>query len=278
MSPVAAVNADKRFRRAQVKPSRKRRTWRAIVKPILVYAGVTSALAYALFRTTAIVAHAHVLQVDRIVVHGNERLSKGDVLAVMSGLRGESLLWTDLDRWRRRLLASAWVQDAALRRSLPSTIDIVISERRPVAIGRINGDTFLVDERGVIIDQYGPQYADLDLPIVDGLSAAPSESGTLTDAARADLAARVIASLKSKPAIANRLSQIDVSDAHNATVILSGDTAAIQLGEDQFLPRLDSYLQVSSALREQVPDIDSVDLRFDDRIYVRPAPKSKRRK
>ena len=278
MSPVAAVNADKRFRRAQVKPSRKRRTWRAVVTPVLVYACATCALAYALFQTTVIVAHAHVLRVDRIVVHGNERLSKGDVLAVMSGLQGESLLWTDLDRWRKRLLASAWVQDAALRRSLPSTIDIVISERRPVAIGRINGDTFLIDERGVIIDQYGPQYADLDLPIVDGLSAAPSESGTLTDAARADLAARVIASLEPKPSIAKRLSQIDVTDVHNATVILSGDTAAIQLGEDQFLPRLDSYLQMASALRDQVPDIDSVDLRFDDRIYVRPAPKNKRRK
>jgi cell division septal protein FtsQ len=278
MSPVAAVNADKRFRRAQVKPAHKRRTWRAVVTPILVYAGATCALAYVLFRTTVIVAHAHVLQVDRIVVHGNERLSKGDVLAVMSGLRGESLLWTDLDRWRKRLLASAWVQDAALRRSLPSTIDIVISERRAVAIGRINGDTFLIDERGVIIDQYGPQYADLDLPIVDGLSAAPSETGTLTDAARADLAARVIAALKSKPAIAKRLSQIDVTDVHNATVILSGDTAAIQLGEDQFLPRLDSYLQMAAAVRDQVPDIDSVDLRFDDRIYVRPTPKSKRRK
>ena len=34
---------------------------------------------------------------------------------------------------------------------------------------------YLVDERGVIIDQYGPQYADLDLPIVDGLSAAPGD-------------------------------------------------------------------------------------------------------
>ena len=72
--------------------------------------------------------------------------------------------------------------------------------------------------------------------------------------------------------------QIDVTDVHNATVILSGDNAAIQLGEDQFLPRLDSYLQMASALRDQVPDIDSVDLRFDDRIYVRPTPKSKRRK
>ena len=83
-------------------------------------------------------AQAHVLKVDRIVVRGNERLSNGEVLAVLSGLRGESLVWTDLDRWRQRLLASPWVRDAALRRSLPSTVEVVVSERQPIGIGRLN--------------------------------------------------------------------------------------------------------------------------------------------
>ena len=210
------------------------------------------------------------LQVDRIVVRGNERLSRGEILAVLNGLRGESLVWTDLDRWRRRLLASPWVRDAALRRSLPSTVEVVVLERQPIGIGRINTDMYLVDERGVVIDQYGPQYADLDLPIIDGLSAAPSESGAMTDEARAELAARVIGAIKSKPEILRRLSQVDVTDAHNASVILAGDPAVIYVGEDQFLPRLQSYLELAPALRERVADIDYVDLRFDDRIYVRP--------
>src|SRR5204862_4428057 len=138
-------------------------------------------------------------------------LSKGEVLAILSGLRGESLVWTDLDHWRKQLLASPWVRDAALRRSLPSTIEVAISERQPIGIGRINADMYLVDERGVVIDQYGPQYADLDLPIIDGLSAAPSESGAMTDEARAELAARVVAAIKSKPEILRRLSQVDVT-------------------------------------------------------------------
>jgi cell division protein FtsQ len=216
-------------------------------------------------------AKAHLLEVNRIVVHGNERLSKGEVLAVLSGLRGESLLWTDLDAWRRRLLSSPWVRDAALRRSLPATVDVVVSERQPIGIGRINGgDMYLVDERGVIIDQYGPQYADLDLPIIDGL-AAVNHDGSLTDERRADLAARLMTALRAKPQVARRVSQIDVADLHNAAVILTGDPAVIQLGEDQFLPRLQGYLGLASALRERVADIDYVDLRFDDRIYVRPA-------
>ncbi len=67
---------------------------------------------------------------------------------------------------------------------------------------------------------------------------------------------------------------MDVSDLHNASVILSGDPAVIQLGDDQFLQRLQSYLDLAAALRQRVPDIDYVDLRFENRIYVRPAGRS----
>jgi cell division protein FtsQ len=265
-----AAQTDRRFRRAHVKPSRRKRSWRALIKPLLAGVVFAAALSYGVVRASAIAAHAHVLQIETIIVRGNERLSQGAVLAVLNGLRGESLVWTDLDRWRKRLMASPWVRDAALRRSLPSTVEVVVSEREPIGIGRINTELYLVDERGVIIDQYGPQYADLDLPIIDGLAAAPNGGGSLTDEGRADLAARVIAAVKSKPNVARRLSQVDVSDLHNASVILSGDPAVIQLGEDQFLTRLQGYLDLAPTLRERVGDIDSVDLRFDDRIYVRP--------
>jgi len=268
---AASLRADKRFRRSHVKPAHKRRGWRGRLKALAGYALAAAALAFGCYRASLLAAQAHVLQVNRIVVRGNERLSKGEVLAVLNGLRGESLVWTDLNAWRRRLLASPWVRDAALRRSLPSTVEVVISERQPVGIGRINSEMYLIDDRGVIIDQYGPQYTDVDLPIIDGLSASPNDSPTMTDEVRAQLAARVIAALKAKPAIAGRLSQIDVSDTHNATVILNGDPAVIHLGDSQFLPRLESYLQLAAALRERVPEIDYVDLRFDDRIYVRPA-------
>ena len=283
MNAVAAP-ADRRFRRAHVKPSRRKRSWRAMTGPAIRYGMAMAVLAFALYRSARVSANAHLLEVDRIVIHGNERLSKGEVMAVLSGLRGESLLWTDLDVWRRRLLSSPWVRDAALRRSLPSTVDVMVWERRPIGIARINGgDLYLVDDRGVIIDQYGSQYAAFDLPIIDGLTmmtpGVEPKSGSVPDAAsdsaanerRAELAARLMTALKAKPQVAKRVSQINVADLHNASVILSGDPAVLYVGEDQFLPRLQSYLDLASALRERVPDIDSVDLRFDDRIYVRPA-------
>ena len=108
-----------------------------------------------------------------------------------SGLRGESLIWTDLDAWRRRLLASPWVRDAALRRSLPSTVEVV---GRPSgsrsASAASTASCIWSTSAASIIDEYGPQYADLDLPIIDGLSRGRRRRRTMTDEARAELAAR----------------------------------------------------------------------------------------
>jgi cell division protein FtsQ len=272
MSRVAAP-ADRRFRRAHVKPSHRRWNRHPPVRWLVVGGAVLVVLAYGLYRGRPAVAQGGMLQVDRIVVRGNQRLSKGEVLAVLNGLRGESLFGADLDLWRRRLMASPWVRDAALRRSLPSTVEVVISERQPVGIGRLNGETYLVDELGVVIDQYGPQYADLDLPIIDGLAAAPTDDGSAIDVGRAELAARLIAAVHARPEMARNVSQIDVTDLHNASVILNGDPAVIYVGEDQFLQRLQSYVELAPTLRERVPDIDYVDLRFDERIYVRPVGK-----
>ena len=272
MSRVAAP-ADRRFRRAHAKPARRHRTWRGLVKPLVRYGLVAPLLLYGVYRGTNLVAKARVLQIDRIIVGGNERLSRGDVLAMLDGLRGESLVWTDLGAWRRRLMASPWVRDAALRRSLPSTVEVFIFERQPIGIGRINGEMYLVDDHAVVIEQYGPQYADLDLPLVDGIAASPSGDGLMTDRLRGELAARVIAAVKARPDIARRLSQVDVADLHNAAVMLTADPAVIYLGEDQFLPRLQSYLELASALRDRVQNIEYVDLRFEDRIYVRPTGK-----
>jgi len=268
---LVAVQADKRFRRAHVKPARPRRVLRSWRARILRFALVALALGYGSYRSVVAIAHARVLQIDRILVQGNTRMSTGEVLAVLNGLRGQSLIWTDLNAWRRSLLSSPWVRDVDIRRSLPSTVDVVVSERQPIGIGRIKGQLYLIDERGVLIDEYGPQYAEFDLPIIDGLPE-PGRAGAV-DGARIDLAVRLLASVKPRPELARLLSQVDVHDVRNATVILNGDPAAIQLGDQQFLRRLQSYSELAQTLRAKVPAIDAVDMRFDGRIYVRPAGK-----
>lgn len=268
--PVPAPS-DKRFRRAKVKPAHKRRAVGMYGWPLVRAAAIAAVAIYAIYRGADLVLSAEALQVTRITVSGNVRMSKGEVVALMDGLRGHNMVTADLEAWREKLLASPWVADAAMRRVLPGTVAVAISERQPMGIGRLGDGLYLIDELGTIIDEYGPNYAGFDLPIIDGLAGAPRDGGPIVDEARAALAARLLASLQTRPDLAKRVSQVDVADPRDGVVILKDDTALVRLGDDQFVERLQSYLDLAPALRERVQAIDYVDLRFDERVYVKPA-------
>ena len=262
--------ADKRFRRAHVKPARRRRPWRGHGWQIARVTAVLAAVLYGTYRGALLMLSAETLQITRITVSGNVRMSKGEVVALLDGLRGQSMVTANLERWRQKLLTSPWVADAAIRRVLPGTVAVAISEREPMGIARLRGELYLVDQTGTIVDQFGPNYSELDLPIIDGLASAPRDGADLIDQARAALAARLLATLQARPDLAKRVSQIDVSDARDAVVILKDDTAFVRLGDDAFVERLQSYLDLAPTLRDRVNGIDYVDLRFDERVYVRP--------
>ena len=103
--PVSAPS-DRRFRRAHVTPARKQRFfglswWKAGRAALLL-----AFLLYVGYRATRDVLNAEALTITRITVSGNLRLSKGEVVALLDGIRGTNMLTVDLESWRQKVLAS----------------------------------------------------------------------------------------------------------------------------------------------------------------------------
>jgi cell division protein FtsQ len=237
--------ADKRFRRAQVRPTGRRGAiWRRARLAIKSVATLLVA-ALAVWRVVTLVTESPTFDIAHVVLHGNDRLSRGEAMALVGDLRGRNVLSVRLDEWRQRLLTSPWVEAAVVRRVLPNTIDVVVRERTPMGIARLGRDLYLVDRTGTVIDAYAPTYADLDLPVIDGLGAPPRDGAPV-------------------------VSQIDVRDARDAVVLLDGDTVMLRLGDRDFAARLQDYLDVATALKDRMSVVDTVDLRFGERMYVRP--------
>jgi cell division protein FtsQ len=268
------VPSDRRFRRSQVHAT-KRRHLRA--RPILRAArsllvlGVLSGAGYWIGMTAT---ETPWLRVRHLSVHGNQRVQQGEVIGLLDGLTGTNLLTADLEKWRARLLASAWIADATLRRRLPGTVDVEIREREPAGIARMGTTLLLIDAAGQVIDEYGPRYAEFDLPVVDGLVTDARAVPPKMDRARSQLVFRLLADLRTRPDLAKRVSQVDVQDPHDVHVILDGDAAVLRLGDTRFVERLESYVSLQTELRRNVPDIDYVDLRFNERVYVGPSSAS----
>ena len=98
------------------------------------------------------------LAVSHLVVRGNARLSTGEVQTLLDGLSGQNILRVDFDDYRQQLMDSPWVADATMWRVLPSTVGVQIVERVADGGGAARTAAVPRGRRGVIIDEFGPQY------------------------------------------------------------------------------------------------------------------------
>lgn len=264
----SASVGDKRFRRPDVRPGRGKRFSQRIWRYTALGLGLAALVVVGAMASTSVV-NARLLAVDDVDVQGNRRLSIGEINQLIAGVRGQSLLLVDLQQFRARLLESRWVASVTIRRILPSTIAVRIVERDPVAVARLGQQLYLVDDSGVIIDAYGPQYSDFDLPIVDGMGSTTDGKQPGIDPARAQLASRFLSALAIRPELRQSVSQVDVSRADNVAVLLNDDPTLLYLGNDQFMERLRTYLEIRSTLAERLHDVDWLDLRFGPRVIAK---------
>jgi cell division protein FtsQ len=275
--------ADKRFKRGRVKTPRKAaRRWTALIRPLVKWTLVLGILGYTTGRALALVTESPALRISHVVVQGERHLSAGDVRARVRMLEGANIVRADLEAARRRLLGSPWIADATLRRQLPATIEIAIEERQPVALARFaRGGLQLIADDGMVLGPVGAARADFDLPIADGLTPVPGRSlsgpgisvgvPARVDAERAALIGHLVESLRHEGGLLALISEVDVTDVEDAVVLLGDDPARVHLGHEDFARRLRAYRDLAPTVLQHVDAIDSADVRYDGRVFVRPA-------
>jgi cell division protein FtsQ len=262
--------ADPRLRRSGPRspaPAGGRPRWPVVV---LGTAGLLVAIALGAWTLHVIRTHP-AFSIRDVVVDGNRWVARGEVLALLGGIEGAHLMTVDLERWRRALLASPWVADATLRRTLPGTVTVRIAEREPVAIARIGADLYVIDRDAILVDRFGPAHGGLDLPIVDGIATSGADGLTI-DGPRVAVAVALVHELRRWPDLAAEVSQIDVTVPDDTAVFLRGRPARVRVGRDRVADRLRTYLEIADLLHAEVPEVDYVDLRFGDRVYLKPLP------
>jgi cell division protein FtsQ len=197
--------------------------------------------------------------VDQIKVVGNRQTSEIDVLDKL-GLDGwTSLIGFDVEAARERIASLPWVEQAAVRKVYPHTLEVRLDERQAFAIWQQGHELSVIEKSGRVIAPYsgGAQAA---LPLIVG-----------ADAPR--LAPDMIARIGRFPELASRVKgyirvggrRWDLRLENGITVKLPED------GEDRALAAL-VRVERDSGLLER--DVAAVDMRIPDRLVLQLTPEA----
>lgn len=198
------------------------------------------------------------MKISKIIITGCNLTTENEVKDALGIHIGDSIFAFSVHDAQQRLDALPFVDHALLKRQLPNTITIHITERTPFAVWQHQGQFQLIDRKGQIVDDHGMSGKDgqafLKLPLVVGIGA-NTEGAELLDivSTQPEIKKHVVAAVR----VGNRRWNLDLK---NGTVVL--------LPENQELPALQRLNRLQKDIQLLDRPIKTIDLRLADRLII----------
>ena len=109
--------------------------------------------------------------IENIHITGNNILTKEDILSSFQGLKNKNIFDIDLLQIHKILLLNKWIKDLEIKRILPNTIKIKITEQKAIAIWQTKSGNKLITQKGNIILVKKVNDFKNQLPIMNGAEA-----------------------------------------------------------------------------------------------------------
>lgn len=227
-----------------------------IVRNLLLLAGLAIGAIWAYGRTQSDARFA----VQTIEIDGAVHTPRESIDRITQRYRGLNLFQIDIARVQHDLGGLAWVRRIDIEKKLPDTLRIKIAERRPVALIKVGQRLLYVDEDGVSFAELSPAVGDDDLPLV-------------TDAAGEELT-RSVALLRElrahDPHVYSRISELRPIAPRGFAIFDRELGAVVYANADDVTKKWRDLYAIVRAEQLDHAEIEYADLRFADRIVIRP--------
>lgn len=92
-----------------------------------------------------------------IKVLNNKKVTEKEIIELTGLKGGERLFSIPIKKIKEKILLNPKIEEVVIVRHLPSTLEIKVKEREPLAIITQNNKGYLIDKKGVIIDTISPE-------------------------------------------------------------------------------------------------------------------------
>ncbi|MEA3347692.1 MAG: FtsQ-type POTRA domain-containing protein [Pseudomonadota bacterium] len=190
------------------------------------------------------------LLVKEIIVHGNCRSSRLEIVKVL-GLAPRQLIFTfDLKKAQDRVDALPFIEETRIRRRWPDRLEIMVKERQPKALLYLD-KLYLVDEKGRVIAPV-PEAERLDFPLINGVSMAQWKNQPEVWSRLLNKALDLLNIWEKKGREwPEKVAQIGLDEVCGLTVFTTDMVWELQLGLESFDERLERWRQVLKVLGER---------------------------
>jgi cell division protein FtsQ len=208
-----------------------------------------------------------------LVVIGTHRLTQKQVLQQANITNGVNIFSVNLSKARKRLLAHSWIEDAEVRRELPSGINIRIKEQKPLAVLDL-GRKFIINTHGEIFKEMNTSDP-CDLPIISGLEFSDINVKGESRSIPFNAVMKILSLGQEAESILpyGLIKRIHVDREMGLSIFAFDHIREIKIGYDNYPSKFGLLKDILSYLKKngELSRLESIDLNNLDRVVVNPA-------
>lgn len=197
-----------------------------------------------------------------VVINGNRNLSENQMMTLMRIRGGENLVLLPIERIYDRLHTSPWIREASLRKELPGRLIVRIRESEPEALLMTQEGMVIVDGEGIELEKI-EEAAEHFLPVI--YYSGESGSKELKEAL-------MLATVINDAGITKLAQRVEIMglDKGIKDMVVRIDGMQVKVGMGSYKQKLTRLYELISDIRGRDINVDYIDLRFANRVVVKP--------
>lgn len=203
--------------------------------------------------------------VKGVTITGVRMLDAEQIRKITEPVLAGNIFTRNLERAAALVEQNPWVESVSVRLKLPDIVEVAVKERMPVAAVALNGKSWLVDEKGCILEETGRVRPSL---LISGLKVAAAPGARIADRRLFD-AYRAASLFKLDTVFGDMPVSVDVSRM-DKTVVRTAMGMVLKLGPDQeqWEEKFMEYLAVRGVAPDFAPGFAGFDLSFNNQLVA----------